>query len=125
MQYVYTLMWLVVGLLLIFQLGRKEDKVFYAAGAFFLFLAGWWGTAAFTKLDLFHGTWGWILRGVAAVFLLILVPPFVKKYRRERSQPRQEPPEDMTGVDCVTHAYEDEEKQKGKKNYEAENRTNN
>lgn len=112
MQYVYAFMWLVVGLLLIFHFGRKEDKIFYTAGTFFLFLAGWWGTAAYTKLDLFHGTWGWVLRGISAVFLLILVPPFVKKYRREHNAPPQEPQEDLSGVDYVTDDYEPEEEQK-------------
>ena len=89
MQYLYTVMWLAVGLLLIFRYGRKEGKIFYAAGGFFLILAAWWGTAAVTGMDLFHGTWGWVLRIICAVFLIVLVPPFLKRYQQERSDAKQ------------------------------------
>ena len=54
MEYVYAGMWLLVGLILIFRMG-KENKVFYLAGAFFLVLGGWWGANIFTQEDLFSG----------------------------------------------------------------------
>lgn len=68
LQYLYAIMWLLIGLWLIFHYGRKEGRIFYVAGSFFLFLAVWWGTAAVTGMDLFHGKWGWGLRILSAVF---------------------------------------------------------
>ena len=41
MNYVYAGMWFVCGLILIVKLG-KENRVFYAAGGFFLVLGAWW-----------------------------------------------------------------------------------
>ena len=41
MNYVYAGMWFVCGLILMVKLG-KENRVFYAAGGFFLVLGAWW-----------------------------------------------------------------------------------
>ena len=91
MEYVYAGMWLLVGLILIFRMG-KENKVFYLAGAFFLVLGGWWGANIFTQEDLFSGIWGTVLRIITAIALVLLCLVFWKYYKtdRERFQKEQE-----------------------------------
>ena len=59
MEYVYAGMFFLVGLILLFRMGR-ENKVFYLAGGFFVLLGGWWLVGALTGLDLFNGVWGWV-----------------------------------------------------------------
>ena len=71
MEYVYPAIWFMAGLILIARMG-KENKIFYLAGAFFLFLGGWWLADVLLTVDLMSGVWGWVLRGVSAVMLLIL-----------------------------------------------------
>ena len=91
MEYVYAGMWLLVGLILIFRMG-KENKIFYLAGAFFLILGGWWGANIFTQEDLFSGVWGIVLRIITAVALVLLCLVFWRYYKtdRERFQKEQE-----------------------------------
>lgn len=84
MQFVYAGMWLAIGLLLIFRFGR-EYKLLYAVGAFFLFMAAWWGYGAFTATDMFAGTRGVVFRVVTAAAIVVLAPLFVRLYRRERA----------------------------------------
>lgn len=84
MEYVYAGMWLLVGLILIFRMG-KENRVFYLAGAFFLVLGGWWLADIFTEQDLFAGTWGIVLRVITAVALILLCGVFWKTYRKDRA----------------------------------------
>lgn len=92
MQYFYALMWFAIGLILIFSIS-KENKVFYFAGGFFLFLGAWWlGDALFPEMLLFEGTWGFILKGVTAVALLILVIVFIKEYRKKGAGEQKELP---------------------------------
>lgn len=84
MEYVYAGMWLLIGLILIFRMG-KENKVFYLAGAFFLILGGWWLANAFTEQNLFDGTWGIVLRVITAVALILLCVVFWKTYQKDRA----------------------------------------
>lgn len=81
MSYLYAAMFGLIGLLLIFRLG-KENKLFYLAGSAFIFMGGWWFIKEYFKLDLFHGAWGWIFRGMMAVLLVI----FLVAYFRERKK---------------------------------------
>lgn len=84
MEYVYAGMWLLVGLILIFRMG-KENKIFYLAGAFFLILGGWWLANAFTEQNLFAGTWGIVLRVITAIALILLCAVFWKTYQKDRA----------------------------------------
>ena len=84
MEYVYAGMWLVVGLILIFRMG-KENKVFYLAGAFFLVLGGWWLANALTEVNLFEGVWGWTLRVITAIALVLLCLVFWKTYSKDKA----------------------------------------
>ncbi len=109
MDYVYAAMWLIVGLILIFRLG-KENRVFYVAGGFFLILSGWWIANIVSPEDLFAGTWGIVLRVITAVALVILCVVFWQYYQKDRAafekkkqaekaaQPEEKKPDD-TGSD--------------------------
>lgn len=85
MSYVYAGLFFAVALLMFFRLGR-ENKVFYLAGALFLFMGAWWLFDALLDVDLFHGVWGWVFRGVMALALIF----FVWVYWRERKKATQE-----------------------------------
>ena len=84
MEYVYTAIWFLVGLILITRMG-KENKIFYAAGGFFLFLGGWWLADILLEADLMNGPWSWVLRGVSAVMLVIVGAFYMKSYRSDRA----------------------------------------
>jgi len=81
--YLYAAMWLAAGLILIFRMG-KENRVFYAAGAFFLLLGGWWLADALLPGDQFAGTAGWVLRGITFAALLVMCVAFFRENRKEK-----------------------------------------
>ena len=81
MTYVYAAMWVAVGLILIFRMS-KENRIFYAAGAFFIILGGWWLASAMGVANLFTGLWGWVLRGITAVALLLVCFAFFKEIKK-------------------------------------------
>ncbi len=81
MTYIYAAMWFAVGLILIFRMG-KENRIFYAAGAFFIILGGWWLAAAMGTANLFVGVWGWVLRGITAVALTLVCVAFFKETKK-------------------------------------------
>lgn len=83
MSYVYAAMWFIVGFILIFRMA-KENKIFYGAGAFFLFLGGWWLADTISPLDLFTGLWGWIFRGITVVALLFMSWAFVRENKKTK-----------------------------------------
>jgi len=83
LTYVYAAMWFIVGLILIFRMGR-ENRIFYAAGAFFLFLGGWWLADAINPMNLLTGPWSMILRGVTAVALVLMCVAFFKENKKNK-----------------------------------------
>lgn len=83
MHYIYAVMMLAAGLILIFSLS-KENKVFYVAGGYFLFLGGWWlADGLLPEADLFAGGWGIAFKVITALVLVVLVAVFVKEYRKK------------------------------------------
>ncbi len=84
MTYVYAAMWFVVGLILIFRMSR-ENRIFYVAGAFFIVLGGWWLAAAMGTAGLFTGVWGWVLRGITAVALILMCVAFFKENKKNNT----------------------------------------
>jgi apolipoprotein N-acyltransferase len=87
-------MWLLVGLILIFRMGR-ENRVFYGAGAFFLLLGGWWLADAIRPENLFAGVWGWVLRGITAVALIFMCLAFFQENKKSKKDSSdQDNPED-------------------------------
>ena len=70
MTAVYSVMWLAIAGFLL-SMGIREQKIYLVFSVYFLFNSVWWGIAFFTKADMFHGTFGWVFRGLTAVFLVI------------------------------------------------------
>lgn len=87
LHYIYAVMMLAAGLILIFSLS-KENKVFYVAGGYFLFLGGWWlANGLLPEADLFAGGWGIAFKVITALVLVVLVAVFVKEYRKKGRDP--------------------------------------
>lgn len=82
-SYLYVVLWFAVGLILLFRFG-KENKVFYLLGGFFMLLGCWWLADAVTDSSLFEGVWGWVLRGVTAVALIIACKVYYDETKRSR-----------------------------------------
>ena len=85
MAYVYAGMFFLAALILIFRLG-KENKIFYFTGGLFLFMSAWWLLDELLQVDLFHGTWGWVFRGVIAVAVVIIGLTYCKERKKASSQ---------------------------------------
>lgn len=83
LAYFYAAVWLAVGLILIARMG-KENRVFYLLGGFFLFLGVWWTAGTLTGINLFVGTWVWILRGVTSAVLAAALVVFFRQLRKDR-----------------------------------------
>lgn len=81
MTYVYAAMWMAVGLILIFRMSR-ENRVFYALGAFFILLGGWWLARAALGANLFAGAWGWVLRGLTAAVLILACVVYYRESKK-------------------------------------------
>ena len=89
MTYVYAVMWFAVGLILIFRMS-KENRIFYAAGAFFILLGGWWLASAMGAPNMFTGGWGWALRWITAVALLLVCIVFFKETKKSSEKDKLE-----------------------------------
>lgn len=98
MNYVYAGMWFLVGLILIFRMGR-ENKIFYFAGAFFLLLGGWWLLDALLAVDMFAGAWGIGLRIITAAALLVLCLTFFQEKRANDAKNKEKPKDDDQEAD--------------------------
>lgn len=89
MGYFYAIMWFVVGLILIFSIS-KENKIFYFAGGFFIFMGAWWlADTVLPQVDLFSGTWGIVLRVIAAIALVLLCIVFFKERSKNIEKDKQ------------------------------------
>ena len=84
MEYFYGAMWLVVAFILIFRMS-KESKIFYLLGGFFAFMGIWWLLDAYLKdIDLLSGGYGFILKGVGVVCLVIVGIFYYKNIYKKR-----------------------------------------
>lgn len=72
MGYVYAVLWLVVGMILIFKMGR-ENKAFYVVGGYFLFWGIWQALNEILDVNLYDGIYGWIHKGIAIVVLGVCI----------------------------------------------------
>lgn len=89
MDFVYAIMWLLAGAILIFRMGR-ENRVFYIAGGFFVFLGCWWlADALMPQLLLFEGIPGVILRVVTVVVLILLCRVMLQERQKSKESDRQ------------------------------------
>lgn len=85
MQYVYSVMWFVMAMMLIFKFS-KENKIFYLAGGLFAVFGFWWlFDALYPELKLFQGVYGWIFKCLIAV-VLIIIAVFYFRYRKNNTE---------------------------------------
>ena len=89
MEYIYTVMWLLAGLILIFKLGR-ENKIFYFTGGFFLVLGIWWLLDILLTVKMFEGALGILIKVLTGVVLAILLIYFIRHYMVGRKKQKEE-----------------------------------
>lgn len=76
--YMYAAIFIVAGLILIFQLS-KENKIFYLAGAYFVLMGGWWVVDALKPAwEVFAGVPGIVFKVITGVVLVIIAVMFFK-----------------------------------------------
>lgn len=86
MGYLYAGMWFIIAIVLIVRF-RKESKAVYILSAYFAVMGGWWLANELVSVDLLNGTYGWILRGVSAVALVVAVLAYYReKKMKDKSQ---------------------------------------
>lgn len=81
MEFVFAAMWLLVGIYLLYY-GKKEYKVLYALGVYFIFLCVWWVANALLPLDLFSGIYVTILRIISGIALAVAIFIYVMHKRK-------------------------------------------
>ena len=81
MNIVYAAMWLMIAVIL-FSMGLRENKIYLVFSFFFVFNCVWWAASFFSKADMFHGTLGWVFRGITAVFLVTGCLFYVKEKKK-------------------------------------------
>ena len=89
MTIVYSIMWLLIAVIL-FSMGIKEQKIYIVFSMYFLFNCVWWGISAFVKADMFHGSLGWVFRGVTAVFLIIGIVYYLMYMDKDKKKKEKE-----------------------------------
>ena len=72
MGYVYAALWFIVGMILVFKMG-KENKAFFAVGGFFFFWGVWQTLNEVLAIDMYSGIYGWIHKGVALLALILCI----------------------------------------------------
>ena len=88
MEFMFPIVILAAGLILIFSLS-KENKVFFLAGGYFLVLGAWLLVdRIYPDAGAFAGGWGIAFRVLTAAVLVVLAVVFVKEYRKNRKSAR-------------------------------------
>lgn len=103
MEYVYAGMWLIVGLVLIIRMS-KENKIFYFAGGYFLFLGAWWLANALLPINMFAGGWGMALRVITGLALAAFCIVFFRDYRKSAKEKGTEEQPNVTPKDGGAHS---------------------
>ena len=92
MGYMYAAIFVIAGLILIFQMS-KENKIFYGAGAYFVLMGAWWGVDAYKpEWSVFAGVPGIIFKVITGIALVILGGMFLKIHLegRKKEKAREE-----------------------------------
>ncbi len=88
MEFMFPIVILAAGLILIFSLS-KENKVFFLAGGYFLVLGAWLLVdRIYPDAGAFAGGWGIAFRVLTAAVLVVLAVVFVKEDRKNRKSAR-------------------------------------
>ena len=70
MGYVYSGLWFIMAVVLLTKF-RKESKMVYVLGLYFFFLGVWWLADQLAGVDMLHGVYGWVLRGVSLLAIIL------------------------------------------------------
>ncbi len=97
MGYVYAALWLVVGMVLVFKMGR-ENKAFYAVGGFFFFWAVWQLLGEILNVNMYDGAFGWIHKGIGVLTLALCI--FIIYTERKKSLESSADSSDKSDDDC-------------------------
>lgn len=82
MEYLYAIGFFIIGIYLIYN-AIKEFRFLALPGIYFMFLSIWWIVNKLTPdIDLMGGIFGWILRGISVVVLIITGVIYYFKYKR-------------------------------------------
>lgn len=82
MGYLYALGFLIIGIYLIYN-AIKEFRFLLLPGIYFIILCIWWIINQLTPdIELTNGIFGWILRGISVVVLIITGLIYYFKYKR-------------------------------------------
>ena len=94
MNYVYSVLWFVVAVIL-FVRYRKENKAVYLLSGYFLFMGAWWLVNALSPdIDLMGGYYVWIYRGVTLVVLVVVLLYYMRI--KNASKTKNDPDEKTT-----------------------------
>ncbi len=96
MTIVYAIMWLLIALFL-FNMGRKDSKLYTIFSLYFLFDAVWWFVSYFVQADMFSGALGWVFKGVTIFFLAVGVVYYVLvETKRKGDVPKVDADDDIS-----------------------------
>ena len=102
MEFMFPIVILAAGLILIFSLS-KENKVFFLAGGYFLVLGAWLLVdRIYPDAGAFAGGWGIAFRVLTAAVLVVLAVVFVKEYRKNRKSARGQEAKELPAQERTT-----------------------
>lgn len=85
MGYIYTAAFVIIGIYLIYN-AIKEYRFLLLPGIYFIFLGGWWlANELLPDVNLMSGVFGWIIRGLSVVVLVITGLIYYFKYKRNKN----------------------------------------
>jgi len=88
-QYIYAVMWFVIGYLLVARM-RKENKIFYLGGGLFFLFGCWWlANAIWPEVGFFEGTLGIVFRVIVGVVLVVVAVVFLRNYQKDRKSQKE------------------------------------
>ena len=84
MGYIYSVLWFLTAAVLVGKF-RKESAAIYVLSVYFVYLGFWWLADELVQSDMLAGSYGWILRIVSVVALIItLIVYHIDKNIREK-----------------------------------------
>ncbi len=99
MGYIYSVLWFLTAAVLVGRF-RKESAAIYVLSVYFVYLGSWWLIDELVPVDMLAGSYGWTLRIVSAVALLLaLVVHFAFKPREEEEDDLEESDDSQATVD--------------------------
>ncbi|MBQ9461582.1 MAG: hypothetical protein IJU51_06680 [Clostridia bacterium] len=84
MGYIYSVLWFLMSAMLVGKF-RRESAAIYVLSVYFVYLGFWWLADELVPSDMLAGSYGWILRIVSAVALIVtVIVYYVDKSMKEK-----------------------------------------